>query len=128
MSAGPPSSGLRDPAAAVRGFEAAALLIEAVILLLALAPLAKVGGTHRAAAIWFCLAVAVLTVVLAGMRRRRWAWPAAAVVPLALIVGGVLHWMLALAGVLFGAVWFYVWYVRRRVLYGPGPSGESPNE
>jgi hypothetical protein len=95
------------------------LLAETVVLLLALAPLAKVGGGYRVAAIWLCLALAIVAGALAGALRRPWAWPAGALVPLALIAGGVLHWTLALLGVLFGLVWAYVLYVRHTVLRGP---------
>jgi hypothetical protein len=107
---------LRDPAAAVRGLGASALVIEALVLLLTLAPVAKVGGAHRIAAIWVCLALVVVAAGLVGQLRRSWAWPAGFVVPVALLAGGLLHWTLAVLGLLFGAVWGYVLYVRRTVL------------
>jgi hypothetical protein len=118
-SAGDPvkPSGLRNPARAVRGVAAAALAVQALVLLLALAPLWRVGGSNRVAAIWVCVGLAVLSGVLAGLVRHRWAWSVAALVPVALLVGGyVLHWSLALLGVLFGLVWAYVLTVRRSVL------------
>jgi hypothetical protein len=101
---------------AVRGLGVSALVIEAVVLLLTLAPLAKIGGAHRTAAIWVCLALVAVAAVLAGMLRRSWAWPAAFVVPVVLLAGGFLHWTLAVLGVLFAVVWGYVLYVRRTVL------------
>lgn len=92
------------------------MVIEALVLLLTLTPLAKIGGAHRAAAIWLCLGLVVAAAALASQLRRSWAWPAGFVVPAALLAGGLLHWTLAVLGLLFGLVWGYVLYVRRRVL------------
>ena len=118
MSEQPPS-GLRNPAAAVRGVGAGTLVLQAVVLLLALAPLARIGGELKTPAMWFCAALVVASVVLAGLLRHRWAWWAALAVPGALIVGGlVLHWSLTVLGVLFGLLWGYVLSVRHSVLRG----------
>jgi Protein of unknown function (DUF4233) len=104
----------RDPSA-VRGLGAAALAIEALVLLLGIAPLARLGGANRGPAIGVVIVLAVLCVVLAGLLRRSWAWSAAAIVPVALLVGGWLHWSLAVLGVIFGLLWSYVLHVRRSV-------------
>jgi hypothetical protein len=114
-------------AAAVRGVGAGALGALALALLLAVAPLAKVGGPHRGYAIGLVLGLAVITVVLLGMLRRPWAWRAAWVVPLGLVAGGWLHWSLGVLGLLFGLLWAYVLRVRRTVLSG-GVSGGAPSE
>jgi hypothetical protein len=109
-------SGLRDPARAVRGLGAVALVVEAVVLLLALAPMIKLGGAHREVAVVLCVALAVVAVALAGLLRAAWAWWAAAIVPLALIGGGIaVNLSLFVLGVLFGLVWVYVLYVRRSI-------------
>lgn len=112
----PPRSGLRNPKAAVRGVGAGALAIEALVLLLAIVPLAKLGGHRSGAAIGAVVVAMVLCAVLAGLLRYRWAWYAAAALQLALFAGGLLHLALAVLGVLFGAVWGYVLSVRRTVL------------
>jgi hypothetical protein len=91
-------SGLRNPPAAVRGVGAAALGIEALVLLLAIAPLVKLGGRDTGPAVGLVLARAV--------------------VPVALLAGGFLQWSLAVLGVVFGVLWGYVLYVRRIVLSG----------
>src|SRR5690349_8281567 len=91
----PRQSGLRNPGAAVRGVGAAALGVEALVILLALVPMAKLGGGHVVAAIWLAAVLAVVAGVLAGLLRYRWAWWAAVVVPVALLGGGLLHWSLA---------------------------------
>lgn len=117
-------SGLRNPSAAVRGVGAGALVVEAVVLLLAVAPLARLGGSNRGPAIAVVLVLAALAVALACLLRRPWAWQAAVVVPIGLIVGGWLHWSLAVLGVLFGLLWIYVLNVRRTV--GDEPPGVGP--
>jgi hypothetical protein len=111
-------SGLRNPSAAVRGVGAGALAVEAIVLLLAVAPLAKLGEASVATAIWLVVILAVTAGALVGLLRHPWAWWAALVVPLALIGGGFLHWSLAILGVLFGLLWAYLLNVRRTVLAG----------
>ncbi|GAA5185007.1 hypothetical protein GCM10023322_27840 [Rugosimonospora acidiphila] len=110
-----PRSGLRNPAGAVRGVGAGALALEALVLLLAIVPLTKISTHVTGAAIGSVLALAALCVVLAGMLRRRWAWHAATVLQVALFACGLFHVALAVLGVLFGAVWVYVLYVRRSI-------------
>jgi hypothetical protein len=109
-------SGLRDPAAAVRGVGAGALAVEALVLLLAIAPLARLGGVNRGPAIAVVVGLAVVAVVFAGLLRRPWVWAAASVIPITLIAAGWLHWSLAAIGVVFGLLWAYVLHVRRTVI------------
>jgi len=110
-------SGLRNPPAAVRGVQAVALTVQAVVLLLAIAPLARLApADRRAPAIWLCVALCVVALGLLGLLWRDWSWYAAAAVPVGLLAGGVLHWSLAVLGVLFGLAWLYVLSVRRTVL------------
>ncbi len=119
---GQPVSGLRNPAAAVRGMGAGALCIEALVLLLAIVPLHKLGGVRMAGfATAAVLGLAVLCVVLAGMLRRAWAWYAGIAVQVLLVACGFFHVALAVIGVLFGGVWAYVLSVRRTVLGGARP-------
>jgi hypothetical protein len=117
-----PRSGLRNPTAAVRGVGAGALGALALVLLLAVVPLAKIGGPHRGIAIGLVLGLAVVTIVLIGLLRRPWAWWVAWVVPAGLLAGGSLHWSLGVLGLLFGLLWAYVLRVRRTVLSGGAPS------
>lgn len=112
----PPRSGLRDPQAAVRGLGAGTLALEAVVLLLAIQPIRIMGG-HLSG--WGVAAVVVLALVsagLAGMMRRRWSWAAGTAVQVLLLAAGLLHWSLAVLGLLFGAAWAYASYVRRTIL------------
>jgi len=112
----PPRSGLRNPPAAVRGVGAGALVIEALVLLLAIVPLVKLGGHRAGAAVGAAVGLAVLSAVLAGLLRYRWAWYVGGALQVALLACGLLNLALAVLGVLFGAVWGYVLYVRRTVL------------
>lgn len=113
-SGGP--SGLRNPPAAVRGVAAGSLVAEAVVLLLAVAPLVRIGGDRKGIAIGLVLALTVLCVLAAGLLRRRVGWWLGGAIQVVLLAGGLLHWSLALLGVLFGALWLYVLNVRRTVL------------
>jgi hypothetical protein len=108
--------GLRNPLAAVRGAGAGALATEALVLLLAIAPLARLGGADRGPAIVLVVALAVAAALLAGLLRHPWAWWAGLAVPLGLLAGGSLHWSLGVLGVLFGLLWAYMLNVRRAIL------------
>lgn len=104
-------SGLRDPNRAARGLAAMALSFEALALLLAIVPMRMILDDATGAII----AVLILTVAciaLAGMAKRPWVWKAGAVVQLALIACWPLHWALGVAGIVFGLVWAYCWYVK----------------
>jgi hypothetical protein len=116
-----PSSGLRNPLAAVRGVGAAALAVETLVLLLAIAPLTKLSHVDTGPAIGLVIALAVVAAVLAGLLRHPWAWWAGLVVPVGLLAGGWLHWSLAVLGVVFGLLWGYVLNVRRTVFANRPP-------
>jgi hypothetical protein len=109
-------SGLRNPVAAVRGVGAGALIIEAIVLLLAIAPIHMLGVRAAGLAIVCVVALAVICVLLAGALRRSWAWWAALLPQFALFACGYFHVALAILGVLFLLVWIYVLSVRRSVL------------
>jgi hypothetical protein len=120
MSADPTTSkpsGLRNPAAAVRGAGAGALAGEGLIMLLAIVPVRVLGGHLTGLAIAFVVAMALICFALAGMLRRPWAWYGGSVVQVILFAAGfVFHPALAVLGVLFGLLWLYVLYARRTVL------------
>lgn len=109
-------SGLRNPAAAVRGLGAGVLGLEAVVLLLAIQPIRVLGGERSGATVVVVVVLAALAVLLAALMRHAWAWSAAVGLQVGLLLAGLLHWSLAVLAVLFGAVWGYLLYVRRRLL------------
>src|SRR5439155_7490512 len=95
-------SGLRNPGAAVRGVGAGALAIESLVLVLAILPLAKLGGHRSGAAVGLAVGLAVLCAVLAGLLRYRWAWYAGIVLQGLLLAGGVLNLVMAATELLVG--------------------------
>lgn len=106
-------SGLRDPQRAVRGLGAMVLALEALVLLLAIAPLNMLDVPNVGLAIGAVVALSVASAVLAGMMRRPWAWHAGWAIQAALLACYPFHWMLTAIGVVFGLVWLYSLYVRR---------------
>lgn len=109
-------SGLRNPPAAIRGVGMSTLLLEAVVLLLALRPaqqLADATGSDLA-----LIGVASgACVVGALLLRAKFGWVFGGLLQaFVVIVGVVVHWSIAVIGVLFGLIWFYVLRVRRTVL------------
>jgi len=115
-----PPSGLRNPAAAVRGAAAGALAAEGVVLLLAIQPMRVVGVELTRLAVITVVALAIVCFATAGLLKRPWAWAVAIAIQLALVVAGfIFHWSLAALGVLFGLVWGYVVHVRRTVSRPP---------
>jgi hypothetical protein len=111
-----PRSGLRNPQAAVRGLGAGTLVLEAIVLLLAIQPIRIFGGHLSGWGVAAVIALAVLAIVLAGLMSRPWAWIAGAVLQALLIACGLLHWSLAVIGIIFAAVWAYAAHVRKTIL------------
>jgi O-antigen/teichoic acid export membrane protein len=104
-------SGLRDPARAARSLAALALAFEALALLLAIVPMRMILDDPTPATI--AIAVLVLaSIVLAGMAKRPWVWPAGAVLQVAVIACWPIHWSLGVAGIVFALVWAYCWSVK----------------
>ncbi|GIM98119.1 DUF4233 domain-containing protein [Paractinoplanes toevensis] len=111
-----PRSGLKNPQAAVRGLGAGTLVLEAIVLLLAIQPIRIMGGHLSGWGVGAVVGLAVLAALLAGMMKRRWAWAAGTVLQVLLIACGLLHWSLAVLGLIFGAAWAYAGYVRKTIL------------
>lgn len=98
------------------------LAAEALALLLAIQPIRMLGeeSGRTGAAAGVAAGLAVVIAILAGLLRRGWAWHAAAAAQVLLLPAGLLHWSLAVLGVVFGLVWSYALYMRHRILDGGG--------
>jgi Protein of unknown function (DUF4233) len=112
----PRPSGLKNPAAAVRGLGSGTLILEAIVLLLAIQPIRIMGGDLSGYGIAAVITLAVLGIALSGMMKRPWAWGAGTALQVLLLAGGLLHWSLAVLGLIFGAAWAYASYVRKTIL------------
>jgi uncharacterized protein DUF4233 len=117
LTLGGKPSGLRNPSRALRGLGSIALFLEALVLLLAIQPIRILDGAITAAQLAVLLGSACAAILLTGLLRSGWGWWLGAALQVVLIAGGLLlHWMIGAVGVLFGLVWLYVLYVRRKVL------------
>ena len=112
-------SGLKNPAAAVRGLGAGALILEAIILLVAIQPIRQFGGELGGFGVGVVIGLAVAAILLAGSMRRPWAWAAGTVLQVLLLASGFIHWSLSALGVIFGSAWIYALYVRRTLESAP---------
>jgi len=110
------SSGLRDPARAVRSVAAAVLCLEALTVLLALAPIAKLGGGLTPGRVTALVALAVLLITTAGVLRRAGAYLLGGVLQVAVLAAGLLTPAMFVVGIAFGLVWSYVLRLRRTVI------------
>jgi len=106
-----------DPLKGFRGVVAATLVLEAIVVLLSLLVVGKFGGDDGGAG--GIAAVLVLAAVLLALIRfagRPWAVTAALAVQAALILcGALLVGVLAAVGLIFGFVWFALFWMRRDV-------------
>nr|WP_277605961.1 DUF4233 domain-containing protein [Glycomyces sp. L485] len=97
---------------------AIALGFEALALLLAIVPM-RILLDDATVAVTVVLVLAAACVVLAGMAKRPWVWPAGAVVQAALVSCWFIHWALGAAGVVFALVWIYCWHVKTQLSRPP---------
>jgi hypothetical protein len=109
-------SGLRDPAAAVRGLGSGTLAMEAIVLLLAIQPIRVLAGNLGGWGVSLVVSLAVVALLLCGMMRRPWAWHAGTALQAMLLLAGFLHWSLGALGLIFAAAWAYATHVRSTVL------------
>jgi hypothetical protein len=116
---GRPPSGLRNPAAAVRGVGMAALILECIVLLLSIQPIRMVAPHTPGWAYGVVVALAAGCLVVAALLRRPWGWGAGIPLQIAVVATGLLQYALFVLGVVFLLIWLYVLKVRRDVI---GPS------
>ncbi len=105
-----------DPWKSFRGVMAGTLILEAIVVLLALPVVARVGGGLTAASGGYLVGVAVVLVLLAGVQGRPWAIWVNLAMQAVVIAGVVVHGSLGFIGVVFLVVWLLIAYLRAEVL------------
>lgn len=105
-----------DPMKGARGVFAAALILEAIVVLLALLVVPRFGGGSSGLGVGVVGALAAAMVLASGVQRRSWGLPAALVLQVLLIVAGfVFVPALGIVGLVFALVWAVLVWMRREV-------------
>jgi hypothetical protein len=105
-----------DPWRSFRGVMAGTLILEAIVVLLALPVVARIGKGLTAASGGYLIGLAVVLVLLAGIQGRRWAIWVNLGMQLVLIAGVAIHGAIGFIGGIFLAVWVLIAYLRAEVL------------
>ncbi|MGE2690880.1 DUF4233 domain-containing protein [Mycolicibacterium pulveris] len=105
-----------DPWKSFRGVMAGTLILEAIVVLLALPVVARIGGGLTAASGGYLIGFAVVLVLLCGVQGRPWAIWVNLAVQLVFIAGFLVHVAIGLIGVVFLLVWAVIAYLRAEVL------------
>lgn len=120
MTAPPPpdpaASAAPDPWRSFRGVMAGTLILEAIVVLLALPVVGRIGGGLTAASGGYLVGLAVLLVLLTGVQGRPWAIWVNLAMQAVLIAGVVVHGAIGFIGVVFLVVWLLIAYLRAEVL------------
>ncbi|MEV0250972.1 DUF4233 domain-containing protein [Nocardia sp. NPDC050712] len=105
---------------------AGTLILEAIVVLLALPVLAAVGGGVTWVSGTYCVALALLMILGAGVQRRSWAMLFNLGLQVLVLLGVFFHPSIGVIGVLFAVVWGFILIlrndVRRRMEAGLLPS------
>ncbi|WP_116044813.1 DUF4233 domain-containing protein [Amycolatopsis palatopharyngis] len=120
----------KDPMKSFRGIMAGTLVMESIAVALALPVVAKLGGGVASWQGWTVIAVAVAMLLLCGALRRAWAIPAVFALHVVLLAFVVAVPAIAIIGMLFLALWLWLFWLRRdvarRMAEGRLPSQQSP--
>lgn len=102
----------KDPWKSFRGVMAGMLVLEAIVVALALPVVATVGGGVTAGRGGYVIGLVVLMIIGAGVQGRSWAIPFDVALQVLVIVGWWVHPSVGVVGLLFAAVWGYLFYLR----------------
>jgi len=129
---GQPQSQQPDPWKSFRGVMAGTLILEAIVVLLALPVVARIGGGLTAASGGYLIGLAVVLVLFAGLQGRPWAIWANLALQLVVIAGFALNGAVGFIGLVFLVVWLLIAYLRfevlRRQKHGLLPGQQPPPE
>jgi hypothetical protein len=95
---------------------AGTLILEAIVVLLALFVVARLGGGLTAVSVGFLVGMAVVLVLFAGIQGRSWAIWANIALQVVLIAGGFIDGAIVFVGAIFLVVWLLIAYLRFEVL------------
>ena|SRR5690349_14606717 len=119
-----------DPWKSFRGVMAGTLILEAIVVLLALPVVARIGGGLTAASGGYLIGLAVVLVLFAGIQGRPWAIWANLALQLVVIAGFALNGAVGFIGLVFLVVWLLIAYLRfevmRRQKHGLLPGQQPP--
>lgn len=105
-----------DPMKGIRGVFAAALVLEAIVVLLALLVFARFGSGPAPVGVAVIVGLAVLMFVGSGLQRRPWGlWLALGLQVATVVAGFLLVTPLGVVGVVFALVWAGLLLMRRDV-------------
>lgn len=105
-----------DPWKSFRGVMAGTLILEAIVVLLALPVVARVGDGLTGASIGYLVGLAVVLILLAGVQGRPWALWVNIAMQFVLIAGFVVYGGIGVVGLIFLGVWLLIAYLRAEVL------------
>ena len=109
-----PFSGLKNPAAAVRGVGMATLGLEWLVVVLSIQPIRTVAPETPGWAIGVVAALAFACLGVAALLRYPWGWHVGTGLQVSIIIAGLLlQWALLLLGVIFLAIWIGLLRLRR---------------
>jgi Protein of unknown function (DUF4233) len=121
-----------DPWKSFRGVMAGTLILEAIVVLLGLPVVARVGDGLSAVSAGYLIGLAVVLVLLAGVQGRPWAIWANLAMQAVLIAGVFVYGAIGFIGVIFLVVWLLIAYLRAEVLrrqrHGLLPGQQRPPE
>lgn len=105
----PPS---KDPWKGLRGVMAGTLVLQAIVVLLALPVVWRLGSGLTSVGAAYVVALGVLMVLGAGLQGRSWALKYDLALQVLMVLGFFVNFTLGALGVLFAFVWAYILYLR----------------
>lgn len=105
----PPS---KDPWKGLRGVMAGTLILEAIVVLLALPVVWRLGDGITSFGAFYVGGLALLMVLGAGLQGRPWALKYDLALQVLMVLGVFVNVTLGALGVLFAGVWGYILYLR----------------
>ncbi|MGB3301693.1 DUF4233 domain-containing protein [Gordonia sp. (in: high G+C Gram-positive bacteria)] len=104
-----------DPWKGFRGVMAGTLILEVIVVALAFPVVARLAGGVTWASGLYLGIVTLILLLLSGRQGKPRALEINLVMQVFVIAGGLIHWSIAVVGVVFLCVWLYIAYIKRDV-------------